>query len=251
MQHILGIASRGRCETSVSNLSSHRVAGQLRPSSKPHLNSRPNCSTVRSWRSGLPCSATPPRHEADGTSRLLSCYQPIGRPPSQADPTGSSRTGPDSSTLIDVPPSLRAPGKPAPARPRNGPSRPVTPPASPTVITRIPEHVTPSVLLNALLLVDKPQDWQASEVIATIKWATKAPHVIHVGSLDSMASGLLVLAFGEAARLTPTFNIMSKRYKGTVRLGLSTETFDCTGKGTEILPWKHVTGGEGGGGQGG
>lgn len=194
--------------------------------------------TARTRPKTLP-SAIPSSLNGDTrTSSLLSCYQTIGKPhpQQQTDSIHPSDTHTPSNNAISAPRTAQ------PSRPRNGPSRPPVTPNPPTVITCIPEHIQPSILLNALLLLDKPQDWQASEVVTTLKWATKAPHVIHLGSLDAMASGLLVVAFGEAARLTPSFNVMSKRYKGTVTLGLATETCDCTGKGTEVLPWKSVTG---------
>lgn len=246
MLHISAIAPGWTCGRSALIPSSDRLAGKLTPSAKPLLQS----STAQTRCTRILCSATSQEHGGNVTPSLLSCYQPIGWSTSRSVNPGGGRKGPESSTSDDVVPSLRTPGTASPARSRNGPNRPASAQAPPTVITRIPEHVTPSMLLNALLLVDKPPDWQASEVVTTIKWATKAPHVIHVGSLDAMASGLLVVAFGEAARLTPSFNVMSKRYKGTVQLGLGTETCDCTGKGTEVLPWKHVTGVKGDGERG-
>ena len=63
----------------------------------------------------------------------------------------------------------------------------------------------------------------------------------HCGTLDPMATGLLILCVGKATKLVETFTGMDKRYTGTMRLGEGTPSQDACTDVDEVLPWEHVS----------
>ena len=87
--------------------------------------------------------------------------------------------------------------------------------------------------MNGILLVDKPQDWTSFDVAAKLKGLCKTKRIGHSGTLDPMATGLLVLFLGRATRAVPFAEDHDKRYIASLRTGLTTDTQDITG---------HVTG---------
>ena len=84
-------------------------------------------------------------------------------------------------------------------------------------------------LQNAILLVDKPSGLTSFETISTVKRILKLRKVGHSGTLDKFASGLLVVCTGWCTKLTRFFLDSDKRYDGSIRLGISTDTDDREG----------------------
>ncbi|MBF0586857.1 tRNA pseudouridine(55) synthase TruB [Prosthecochloris sp. N3] len=80
------------------------------------------------------------------------------------------------------------------------------------------------------LLVDKPFGWTSFDVVAKIRNAyTRAGlrrKVGHCGTLDPMASGLLILASGKKTKKISTLEVLDKGYEGSIRLGVQTESHD-------------------------
>lgn len=83
-----------------------------------------------------------------------------------------------------------------------------------------------------LLLVDKPQGWTSHDVVARSRRLLGTRKVGHAGTLDPMASGLLVLGVGKATRLLTYVTGHDKSYDATIRLGQSTVTDDAEGEVT-------------------
>ncbi len=81
-----------------------------------------------------------------------------------------------------------------------------------------------------ILLVDKPAGITSAAVVAIVKRALGGPKVGHLGTLDPFATGLLPLCIGEATKAAPYWNLSDKGYQGLLRLGVSTDTLDATGK---------------------
>ncbi len=81
-----------------------------------------------------------------------------------------------------------------------------------------------------LLLVDKPQGWTSHDVVARSRRLLGTRKVGHAGTLDPMASGLLVLGVGKATRLLTYVTGHDKSYDATIRLGQSTVTDDAEGE---------------------
>jgi tRNA pseudouridine55 synthase len=86
--------------------------------------------------------------------------------------------------------------------------------------------------MDGLILVDKPQGLTSHDVVIRIRKILSEPRVGHFGTLDPLATGLLLVASGQATRLFPLFAKKDKRYRGTIRLGYSTDTYDALGQRT-------------------
>ncbi len=93
-------------------------------------------------------------------------------------------------------------------------------------------------MTDGLLVVDKPQEWTSHDVVARSRRLLATRKVGHAGTLDPMATGVLVLGVGRATRLLTFLVGCDKDYTATVRLGQSTLTDDAEGE---------VTGGTGAG----
>ena len=83
--------------------------------------------------------------------------------------------------------------------------------------------------MNGILLVDKPTDWTSSDVVAKLRGLLHEKRIGHSGTLDPMATGLLVVFVGRATRAVEFAESQEKRYLASLRLGVSTDTQDITG----------------------
>ncbi len=86
--------------------------------------------------------------------------------------------------------------------------------------------------MDGLILVNKPQSITSHDVVVQIRDILGIQKVGHYGTLDPLATGLVVVAAGKATRLFPFYSKKDKTYTGRIRLGFSTDTFDSTGKPT-------------------
>ncbi len=83
--------------------------------------------------------------------------------------------------------------------------------------------------MNGILLIDKPRDWTSSDVVAKLRGVLHEKRIGHSGTLDPMATGLLVVFVGRATRAVEYAESDAKRYTARLRLGLVTDTQDTTG----------------------
>ena len=84
--------------------------------------------------------------------------------------------------------------------------------------------------MNGLVLVDKPQGLTSFSAASIMKRAYGTKRVGHTGTLDPLATGVLPILVGRATRLCSYVLESDKRYIATVRLGVTTDTLDITGK---------------------
>lgn len=84
--------------------------------------------------------------------------------------------------------------------------------------------------ISGLLVVDKPQGVTSHDVVAAVRGALHMKRVGHAGTLDPMATGVLVIGFGNATRLLNYIVDHSKTYLATIRLGQRTTTDDADGE---------------------
>lgn len=84
--------------------------------------------------------------------------------------------------------------------------------------------------LDGLLLIDKPADVTSHDVVGKVRQIIKQKSVGHTGTLDPLATGLLVLVLGEATKLSDYLLMADKSYWMKVRLGVTTDSMDRTGK---------------------
>lgn len=83
--------------------------------------------------------------------------------------------------------------------------------------------------MNGFLVIDKPQGVTSFDVVRTVRRALKVRRVGHCGTLDPMATGVLPIAIGEATRLVEFVMDGEKVYRGTLKLGETTDTQDAEG----------------------
>lgn len=83
--------------------------------------------------------------------------------------------------------------------------------------------------MNGFLVIDKPQGVTSFDVVRTVRRTLKVRRVGHCGTLDPMATGVLPVAIGEATRLVEFVMDGEKIYRGTLKLGETTDTQDAEG----------------------
>ncbi len=84
--------------------------------------------------------------------------------------------------------------------------------------------------ISGVLLVDKPEGPTSHDVVALARRVLGIRRIGHAGTLDPIATGLLVLMIGKATRLASFLSGVDKTYRGTLRLGVETDTYDRAGK---------------------
>jgi tRNA pseudouridine55 synthase len=94
---------------------------------------------------------------------------------------------------------------------------------------------------NGLLLVDKPQGLTSHDVVARVRRILQEKKVGHAGTLDPMATGLLVLAVGPSTRLLRFAQSETKRYVGAVQFGVATDSHDADGVVVDERPVPPLT----------
>lgn len=94
---------------------------------------------------------------------------------------------------------------------------------------------------DGLIVVDKPGGMTSHDVVARIRRLAKTRRVGHGGTLDPMATGVLVIGVGRATRLLTYVIGAAKSYAGTIRLGQTTVTDDAEGDVTATIAAGHVT----------
>lgn len=84
--------------------------------------------------------------------------------------------------------------------------------------------------MNGILLIDKPEGWTSHDVVAKLRGVLRERRAGHSGTLDPMATGLLVLFFGRATRAVEFAEADVKEYRAGIRFGVTTDTQDITGR---------------------
>ena len=94
---------------------------------------------------------------------------------------------------------------------------------------------------DGLLVVDKPAGWTSHDVVGRVRRLAGTRKVGHAGTLDPMATGVLVLGIGRATRLLGHLSLTDKAYDATIRLGATTVTDDAEGEVVEERDASGVT----------
>ncbi len=127
---------------------------------------------------------------------------------------------------------------------------PLTPDPFPLIIMTdpdpLPKPELPPFIDGATILVDKPKDWTSFDVVNKIRGAlrrrfkVKKIKVGHSGTLDPMATGLLVICTGAHTKRLHEFTDYEKEYSGTLRLGATTPSYDAETSIDATFPLDHV-----------
>ncbi|WP_431869694.1 tRNA pseudouridine(55) synthase TruB [Nocardiopsis eucommiae] len=83
---------------------------------------------------------------------------------------------------------------------------------------------------SGVVVVDKPADWTSHDVVAKTRGLARTRRVGHAGTLDPMATGVLVLGIEKGTKLLGHLTLTEKTYEATIRLGLVTNTDDAEGE---------------------
>ncbi|WP_067606493.1 tRNA pseudouridine(55) synthase TruB [Nocardiopsis listeri] len=83
---------------------------------------------------------------------------------------------------------------------------------------------------SGVVVVDKPADWTSHDVVAKTRGLARTRRVGHAGTLDPMATGVLVLGIEKGTKLLGHLTLTEKTYEATIRLGLLTNTDDAEGE---------------------
>jgi tRNA pseudouridine55 synthase len=95
--------------------------------------------------------------------------------------------------------------------------------------------------LDGLLLIDKPQACTSHDMVDFVRRRFSQKKVGHCGTLDPLATGLLMLLFGKATRIQDLLMAEDKEYVGTLKLGETTDSQDADGKVLETKPVPEFT----------
>jgi tRNA pseudouridine55 synthase len=101
--------------------------------------------------------------------------------------------------------------------------------------------LVPPKELDGVLLVDKPTDHTSHDVIARLRGKLKMKRIGHAGTLDPMATGVLIVLVGKATRASQYLMSLDKEYAGTIKLGQVTNTQDAEGEVLETRPVPVLT----------
>lgn len=94
---------------------------------------------------------------------------------------------------------------------------------------------TPS-LIEGILLIDKPHGITSHDVVDRVRRTLKMKRIGHAGTLDPMATGLLLILVGKSTKLSQYLMGLDKTYKGTILLGQTTDSHDADGVITATEP---------------
>lgn len=98
-----------------------------------------------------------------------------------------------------------------------------------------------------ILLIDKPLEWTSFQVVNKLRWlirrqfAIKKIKVGHAGTLDPLATGLLIICTGKFTKRIQEFMGQSKEYTGTITLGATTPSYDLESDINETFSIDHIT----------
>ena len=102
-------------------------------------------------------------------------------------------------------------------------------------------------LSGQVLLIDKPLNWTSFQVVNKLRWEIRQAFNIkkikvgHAGTLDPLATGLLVICTGKMTKQIDTFQGQAKEYTGTFTIGSTTPSFDLETDINESFPTHHIT----------
>jgi tRNA pseudouridine55 synthase len=110
------------------------------------------------------------------------------------------------------------------------------------------EYTSPEKYLDgAVLYIDKPLTWTSFDVVNKIRKSLRhylgiqKIKVGHAGTLDPLASGLVIICTGKATKQIMQFQDLDKAYTAQVRLGATTPSFDLETEVDSTFPWEHIT----------
>ncbi len=101
-------------------------------------------------------------------------------------------------------------------------------------------QIVENVDLGQLILIDKPLRWTSFDVVKKLKFAGKFKKIGHAGTLDPLATGLLILCTGKMTKQIDNYQAQQKEYSGTFILGKTTPSIDLETDFDGEYPIEHI-----------
>ena len=104
-----------------------------------------------------------------------------------------------------------------------------------------------SLIEGTIILIDKPLHWSSFQAVNKLKWAIMKKYRLkkfkigHAGTLDPLATGLLILCTGKHTKQIPQIQDAPKIYTGTIALGATTPSYDLETEVDSTFPTEHIT----------
>src|SRR3989338_8164255 len=92
-----------------------------------------------------------------------------------------------------------------------------------------------------VLLIDKPKGWSSFDVVKKVRWLIKTKKVGHAGTLDPLATGLLILCTGKMTKTIDSIQAQAKEYEVEFHLGATTPSYDAEFPPEHFVDASHVT----------
>jgi tRNA pseudouridine55 synthase len=92
-----------------------------------------------------------------------------------------------------------------------------------------------------MILIDKPLNWTSFDVVRKVRGLIKIKKVGHAGTLDPLATGLLIICTGKFTKRINEYMSQEKEYTGTITLGSTTPTFDLESAPADFKAYHHLT----------
>ena len=89
---------------------------------------------------------------------------------------------------------------------------------------------------HGILNINKPTGWTSHDVVAKVRGILGTRRVGHAGTLDPLATGVLVVCVGKATRVAEYLMASEKQYRAVIQLGITTDTYDADGRITSQMP---------------
>ncbi len=94
---------------------------------------------------------------------------------------------------------------------------------------------------GVVLLVDKPLGWTSFDVIRKLRHLIRIRKIGHAGTLDPLATGLLIVCTGKFTKRINQYMAQQKEYTGTITIGATTPTYDLESEPTNFIATDHIT----------
>ncbi len=98
----------------------------------------------------------------------------------------------------------------------------------------IPEH-------GGVVLIDKDKDWTSFDAVAKLRGITRIKKIGHAGTLDPLATGLLIICLGKLTKSIQSFQDQTKVYRAVIKLGATTRTDDAEAEEEPIGDYSHLS----------
>src|SRR5262245_4531210 len=92
-----------------------------------------------------------------------------------------------------------------------------------------------------VLLINKPLHWTSFDAVRKIRNMVRIKKVGHAGTLDPLATGLLIVCTGKFTKRINEYMAQEKEYTGTITLGATTPTYDLESEPQDFKPWEHLS----------